>query len=165
MLVQLVAQALKRVRSLIFGAASPMAVLVEVEMYWLQYIILHCVSGSRRPLRATCSSVALAGNALCERWAARARQLGMTVFPDVFNRLQFWSPWVGRICIRRSGSLHIGHYEAVQLQLRLQGGRSVFDENTEDHRYYVHGLSSQVIMYKVSNGRGLWVPEVQAWRL
>ena len=134
-----------------------MAVLVDLEIYWLQYIILHCVSGSRRALRATCLSVALAGNALSRRFTGED--------PNVYERLLFWSPWVGHLCIRRSGSLHIGHYEAVQLQLRRQGGRSVFDENTEDHRYYVHGLSSQVIMYKVPNGRGLWVPEVQAWRL
>ena len=135
---------------IIFGAASAMAVLVDLEIYWLQYIILHCVSGSRRALRATCLSVALAGNALSRRFTGED--------PNVYERLLFWSPWVGHLCIRRSGSLHCSHYQEVKLQLRHHV------HNADYHRYYLHGLSSQSIMYKVYR-RGKWVPEVEAWRL
>ena len=121
----------------------------------LEFIIL--LMESRTDFRAVCIRVNRVGAALITLSLTAFPSLSFPCVPPVFERMQFWRPWVGDRCLNEAGSLDVEHLRRCIEELQGMAWRP------EPGVHRVHGASSADVIDHSYVG-GQWVPRMELWR-
>jgi hypothetical protein len=135
----------------------------------LELVILLLKKPARGCFRAAASQVDVAGTRVLSRFSLADPGPGESSYDtideherQIRERLDFWSPWVGNLCVSRTGSLCVEHF--VDMWRSLLGGSRNAEDDAGDPWIEIHGCSSEDILYSVQDGSE-WVPALVRWRV